>query len=75
MEKNITEIEINYKVGVDIDELANDMANYLEGALYEQFEGETCEIILDNDMYKATLLNAVGRVWEKQFVQKIIKEA
>lgn len=73
MKKNIAKVNINYEVGVDIDELANDMAGYLEEALCEQFEIETCELILDSGMNEAALLNAVGRVWQEQFIQKVIK--
>lgn len=70
MEENI--LKINYEVGVDIDELANDMECYLEDALCEQYDFEMRDIILDNEMNVAALLNEVGKVWQKQFVQKII---
>lgn len=72
MEENILKININYEVGIDIDELANDMKNYLEDALFEQSDYETRDIILGNEMDVAALLNEVGKVWQKQFVQKII---
>lgn len=75
MENNIAKIKINYEVGIDIDELANDMAIYLGDALCNQYEGEECDLILDDGMNEATLLNAIGRVWQKQFAQKIIEKA
>lgn len=72
MRENIMNININYEVGIDIEELANDMAIYLEDALSEQYEGETCEIILDNETSVAILLDAVGMFWHKQFVHKVL---
>lgn len=72
--KNIATIKIvkeeNYQV--DINRLAYDMANYIDDALYVQFDHEECDEILANEMHKLALLNAVSKVWQEQFAQEII---
>jgi len=69
MKENITTIKVikeeDYDVNIDI--LAADLADYLEEALNEQFDGDDVDEILENEANCVALLAKVGKVWQDNF--------
>lgn len=69
MKENITTIKVikeeNYEVDINI--LADDMANYLEEALSEQFITDDVNEILGNEANWLALLAKVGKVWQDNY--------
>lgn len=74
MKKNIATIKIvkeqNYEV--DIDSLSDDLAESIDEALYFQLDSDECDDILENEMRRLALLDAVGQVWHNEFLKKIV---